>query len=168
MLEIDEIFLIIQERFSGIDMTVNKESAGDSFITVDSQMVHDVLQFLKTDERLSFDSLMNMSGVDYPPDNIAVVYNLHSIKLRHKVTLKVNAARKDGKIPTVSDLWGWADWLEREIFDLFGLSFAGHPHLERLLLPPDWVGHPLLKDYKEQEEYNGIPTVRNPVKPIVR
>jgi NADH-quinone oxidoreductase subunit C len=74
--------------------------------------------------------------------------------------LKVNATRDDPVVATVSSVWSAADWQEREVFDLLGVTFTGHPDLRRILMPEDWPGHPLRKDFVEPQEYHGIPTSR--------
>ena len=74
--------------------------------------------------------------------------------------LKVNAARDDPQVPSVADVWRHADWQEREVFDLLGVRFPGHPDLRRILMPEDWPGHPLRKDFVEPEVYHGIATSR--------
>jgi NADH-quinone oxidoreductase subunit C len=84
------------------------------------------------------------------------VYHLFSTALRHKITLKVDVARHGGTLPTVSDIWHTADWHEREAYDFYGMRFENHPDHRRILLPDDWEGHPLLKDYQVQEFYHGI------------
>ena len=85
-----------------------------------------------------------------------VLYHISSIPLEHAVILKLTVEREGQKVPSLASLWRTADWHEREIFDLFGLEFSGHPDLRRILLPADWEGHPLRKDYVEQEKYHGI------------
>ena len=99
--------------------------------------------------------------VDYPKRAvIEIVYNLYSYKHRHLFALKVGAPRDNPVVPTVSTVWAHADWQEREAFDLLGLTFTGHPDLRRILMPEDWPGHPLRKDFVEPEEYHGISTSR--------
>jgi NADH-quinone oxidoreductase subunit C len=95
---------------------------------------------------------------------IEVVYHLLSYRHRHAFVLKVEAARAAPVIPTVEVVWKAANWHEREVYDLFGVDFPGHPDLRRILLPDDWVGHPLRKDYQEAGGYHGISNVReNPL-----
>jgi NADH-quinone oxidoreductase subunit C len=84
----------------------------------------------------------------------AVLYHLYSMTHRHRVTLKVQMPREDAHVASVTALWQAADWHEREAYDLIGVVFDGHPNLTRILLPDDWEGHPLQKDYKQQEYYD--------------
>ena len=133
----------------------------NAWAVVDAARAKDVAHVAKSDETLRFDCLSNLSGVDYPKQgHIQVVYHLFSYALRHGFVLKVNATRDDPVVPTVSDVWSAADWMEREVFDLLGVTFTGHPDLRRILMPEDWPGHPLRKDFVEPQEYHGIPTSR--------
>ena len=150
----------LRERFG--DVVGALEGSGvNASATVDPARVNEVATFCKTDPALHFDCLSNLSGVDYPKlGHIQIVYHLLSYALRHDFVLKVNASRDDPVVPTVSDVWSAADWQEREVFDLLGVTFEGHPDLRRILMPEDWPGHPLRKDFVEPEEYHGIPTSR--------
>ncbi|MFN8545120.1 MAG: NADH-quinone oxidoreductase subunit C [Candidatus Binatia bacterium] len=133
----------------------------DAGVTVAAASIADVCRFLRDDPALRFDCLSNQSGVDYPKrDVIQVVYHLFSYPHRHWLVLKVDAPRDNPVVPTVSGVWSHANWEEREIFDLLGVTFEGHPDLRRILMPEDWPGHPLRKDFVEPEEYHGIPTSR--------
>jgi NADH-quinone oxidoreductase subunit C len=118
-----------------------------------------IAQFLRESPTLKFDWLANLSGVDYVADNqFAIVYDLWSFDLNHAFAVKVHAPRGDDThFPTVSDLWPAANWHEREVYDLFGIIFDGHPDLRRILLADDWEGFPLRKDYVFPREYHGIP-----------
>jgi NADH-quinone oxidoreductase subunit C len=121
----------------------------------------DVCARLKDDPALAFDCLSNLAGVDYPKrELIEVVYHFFSYRHRHTFVVKVGASRDDPKLPTLSGLWSSADWMEREVFDLLGVVFEGHPDLRRILMPEDWPGHPLRKDFVEPESYHGISTSR--------
>jgi NADH-quinone oxidoreductase subunit C len=115
----------------------------------------------RSDGELAFDCLSNLSGVDYPKDgHIQVVYHLFSYRHRHGFVLKVDAERDDPVVPSLADLWSHANWQEREVFDLLGVRFPGHPDLRRILMPEDWPGHPLRKDFVEPATYHGIATSR--------
>ena len=117
--------------------------------------------FLKHDRDLLFDGLMCVVGVDYPSENLLrCVYLLYSYTHRHRISVKIEVPRDAPDLPTAVPTWAHANWMEREAYDLLGLNFIGHPDLRRVLLPDDWVGHPLRKDYTEPEEYQGIVTWR--------
>ncbi len=129
--------------------------------TVTPAAIADVCRFAKTEPGLEFDCLSNLSGVDYPKRNvIEVVYHLHPHGPPHPFALKVDGPGENPVVPTVSGVWSHADWQEREVFDLLGVRFSGHPDLRRILMPEDWPGHPLRKDFVEPEEYHGISTSR--------
>jgi NADH-quinone oxidoreductase subunit C len=123
-----------------------------------------VAQILKNTEGLYFDQLSCLSGVDRGPSSgsMEVVSHLSSIPYGHQLALKVLLPRPvEGSaetipVPSLSGIWRAADWHEREAFDLFGIRFSGHPDLRRILLPADWEGFPLRKDYQLQERYHGI------------
>jgi len=133
----------------------------EAWIEVDPDRIDDVAALLASDADTRFECLSNLSGVDYPtPGHIQIVYHLFSYTHGHELTLKVNADREAPKVKTVSGVWAAANWLEREVFDLLGVDFLGHPDLRRILLPDDWVGNPLRKDYVEAPDYHGISTVR--------
>ncbi len=111
----------------------------------------EVCRYLRDDPDLGFDFLSSVTGVDRLtlPENaprFEVVYHLCSLQHKRRLRLKVRAA--DGQaVPSVTGVWESANWHEREVFDLFGVPFAGHPDLRRILMPDDWEGHPLRKDY---------------------
>ncbi|MBD1425567.1 NADH-quinone oxidoreductase subunit C [Sphingobacterium arenae] len=117
---------------------------------------------LRDTEGYYFDFLSNISAVDYfPEQRFGVVYHLASIPYQTQLTLKVemeNDRQLDNlpEIPSVSTVWRTADWHEREAFDLMGIFFTGHPDLRRILLPDDWQGYPLRKDYEDADTYHGI------------
>jgi NADH-quinone oxidoreductase subunit C len=137
------------------------ESAGDPFATVDSDNWRACCQIARDNDSLAFDFLRSLTGTDRPTDKqVEVVAHLFSYKHRHAFVLKTRVPRDQGVLDSIADIWPAADWMEREIFDMLGVRFQGHPDLRRLLLPEDWVGHPMLKDYQEQDSYQGIPTSR--------
>ncbi|WP_053406454.1 NADH-quinone oxidoreductase subunit C [Persicobacter sp. CCB-QB2] len=159
----EEIVNRITARF-GEEMILSQELQDHPHsITVTSENIHPLCAFLKDEEELYFDQLSCLSGTDDGPKagTLGVVYNLYSIPYNHHLMIKVKLPRneenvKAPEIATVSDLWKTADWHEREAFDLYGIHFSDHPDLRRILLPADWEGHPMRKDYEAQEYYHGI------------
>jgi NADH-quinone oxidoreductase subunit C len=137
----------------------------DAWFQVEPYSIEEVGIKLKSDPELHFDYLECITGIDFPDDNkIAVVYHVYSYEEKHRVVIKCFVDRDDPALPTVSNVWRTANWQERECFDLLGVLFDGHPDLRRLLLPDDWEGYPLRKDYEEADDYHGIPTIRpNPI-----
>ena len=149
----------LQSRFG--DAISPLESGFDPAIRVAPGTIVEVCEYLKKDPASAFDCCSNVSGVDYPKRNeIEVVYHLFSYPKRHALVLKVGVPRDNPAMPSVSRVWATAIWQEREVFDLLGVVFEGHPDLRRILLPEDWVGHPLRKDFVEPTEYHGISTKR--------
>jgi NADH-quinone oxidoreductase subunit C len=122
---------------------------GETTLEVSQKDLKAVLGFLKP----TFEVLMDLTGVDFlqPTKRTQVLYWLHNPTNLDRIRIIVYAER-DESIPSVTDLWEGADWYERELFDLFGVHFHGHPHLTRILMPDDWVGHPLRRDYALTEE----------------
>ncbi len=158
----------VQERLSarfGDDVGPLGEPKVDPFCLVRAARIVDVCRFAKEDPALGMDLLQDLTAVDAPKRNvIEVVYHLFSYEHRHAIVLKVEADRAAPRVPTVEGVWRAATWFEREVYDLFGVEFAGHGDLRRILLPDDWIGHPLRKDYQEAGGYRGIGNTReNPL-----
>ncbi|HUJ24614.1 MAG TPA: NADH-quinone oxidoreductase subunit C [Myxococcales bacterium] len=131
----------------------------DSWLVVPAADIVEICRFMK--DELAFDCLMNLSAIDWPKRNqIEVVYHLWSYSKLHSFILKVQLDRAKPEVASVEPVWKAADWLEREQYDLLGVNFTGHPDLRRIMMPDDWVGHPLLKDYKEQASWHNISTTR--------
>ena len=164
----------LQKKF-GDQITGSNLAAIDPWIEVAPDGLVDVCRFLRDDPELLLDMLNCISGVDYfEPDpkkaakvdwqpHMEVVFHLSSTVKKHTMVLKVILPRwKDDvpgqlpELPTVSGIWSTADWHEREVYDLSGVEFVGHPDPRRILCPEDWVGHPLRKDYEMPLEYHGI------------
>jgi len=122
---------------------------GELTVTVTRQNLRRVADFLRTAPDLKFDFLSDLTARDHFPaePRFAVVYHLLSIT--HRITVRVQAWADgaDPAVPSMTSVWPTANWHEREVFDLFGIRFDGHPDLSRILLPADWEGHPLRKDY---------------------
>lgn len=115
-------------------------------------------QFIQTKEGLYFDQLASVTGFHNQPKEefFEIVYNFYSIPYEHKLAVKVKIENADVLVPSLTSIWKAADWFEREVYDLFGIQFSNHPDLRRILLPANWEGFPLRKDYKTQEYYHGI------------
>ncbi len=170
-----EIIALLRSQF-GAAVVGQDGEALDPFVVVDPARLVEVCTFLRDDPRLRFEILNDVSGVDYlEPDpkkapkagfdpHLEVVYHLSSFSFPgRRFTVKVVLPRwkddRPGELPEVATLcgvWKTADWQEREVFDLVGVKFVGHPALTRILLSDDWVGHPLRKDYEYPLEYHGI------------
>ena len=116
------------------------------------------MEVLHADEQLYFDQLSCVTGIDNGPETgtMEVIYQLYSIAYNHHVTVKVQLNRDQPLVPSLTPIWKTADWHEREAYDLLGIHFENHPDLRRILLPADWEGHPLRKDYQHQEYYRGV------------
>ncbi len=126
---------------------------GDATAIVAAGQVVEVLRFLRDDGECDFDMLMDLCAVDhFGPElgeapRFEVVYHLYSLGKNHRLRVKARVPESPCEIATVSDLWPSANWMEREVWDLYGIRFTGHPDLRRLLLYEEFDGHPLRKDY---------------------
>lgn len=133
-------------------------------LLVDREVIFSLCLWLRDHPAYYFDFLANITAVDYYPEpQFALVYHLTSIPFQLQLTLRVELAfdrdaEEMPEIDSVSSIWRTADWHEREAFDLMGIYFTNHPDLRRILLPDDWEGFPLRKDYKDPESYHGIST----------
>lgn len=132
-------------------------------LIIDPTYLVQTAQLLHTHPNTYFDSLSCITGVDNDPkeNTMEVIYHLYSIPFNLHLTLKVvvpRNAENDAlpEVPSLCAIWKTAEWHEREAFDLLGIRFTNHPDLRRILLPADWEGHPLRKDYEEQSYYHGI------------
>lgn len=154
----EEIYDVLTEAFGEAVLSFETELAGDPSILIAASAVADVCRYLAETETLAFDSLMCLSGSDLSAkdEDLEVVYHLYGMRHRHSVVIKTRVPKTDPQLPTVSELWRTADWHEREAYDLYGIRFVGHPDLRRILLPDDWEGYPLRKDYTEPEFYRGM------------
>jgi NADH-quinone oxidoreductase subunit C len=169
-----EITAVLEQQLSG-RIKAKKPDAIDSHVVVEAADLPEVCRFLRDDGRLRFELLNCISGVDYlEPDpkkapkagfepHVEVVYHLQSFTHRHRFVVKVMLPRWKGdrpgelpEVPSVVPIWAAAEWHEREVYDLSGIWFTGHPDLHRILLSEDWVGYPLRKDYEFPLEYHGI------------
>lgn len=171
-MDVPSILQRLSERF-GPQITGSNLEAIDPWIEAAPAALPEVCRFLRDDPEVQFNMLNCISGVDYLQvdpkrkldcePHVEVIYHLASLVHKHRLVLKVRLPRwKDGvegqlpEVPSVAGIWSTADWHEREVYDLSGVYFTGHPDLRRILCPEDWVGHPLRKDYQMPTEYHGI------------
>lgn len=141
----EEVVNEIKKKFSEAEVGVRR--AGRLTASVKKEILPDVCSFLK---ELGFDHLSSIAGVDRA-ENFEVVYFLWSYEKKILVTLKTAVQKENPRLPSVVKIWEGANWHEREAYDMFGIIFEGHPDLRRILMPDDFVGHPLRKDFKLPE-----------------
>ena len=153
---------IIKEAFPNVKFMA-AEFRGLTTLICPPDRMHDVLRQLRDDPRLDYNFLTDVTAVDYmkypvkQPGRFAVIYLLHSHKYEQRLAVKcfldpsIDTSGIDAdpalEIESACDLWAGAEWTEREVYDMFGITFTGHPDLSRILMPEDWEGHPLRKDY---------------------
>ena len=141
----------VKEKFPRAVLS-SHDFRGDETLVISRESLLDVMKFLKEDPALDFNVLMDLCGVDYSTFGEArprfeVVYHLYSLRKNHRVRIKVQLQEESPELPSVIGLWATADWFEREVWDMFGIHFNGHPNLKRILMYKEFVGHPLRKDY---------------------
>jgi NADH-quinone oxidoreductase subunit C len=151
-----EILDTLKGKFGDAIVDAKLDGVHDPWIKIAPDRIRDVALVLRDDEKMQFDTLMLLSGVDYTGGKLGVTYHCHSMKLNHKITLKVEVTAEKPNVQSVESVWKTANWHEREAFDMIGIIFDGHPDLRRILMPDDWEGHPLRKDYTVPEFYQGM------------
>ncbi len=155
----DNLIELVRERF-GDAVIDSHDHAGDATLVVSRTAVLEVMGFLRDDARCRMEQLIDVTAVDflgYPVDQRAaalprfeVVYHLLSLSLRHRLRVKVALDADDLTVPSMVPLWQSANWGEREVYDMYGINFDDHPDLRRILLYPEFEGHPLRKDYHQR------------------
>ena len=149
---------IFTEVHPGVEMTATQGFI-DIILIVDRGDVHALLETARKHPKLQMDFLRDLCGVDYEEQGMEVVYQLYSYKLRHSLTIRARVPNDDLNVQSASDIWHAADWFEREVRDMFGIFFVGHPNLVPILLPEDMLDHhPLRKDnpLAPLEEWQGV------------
>lgn len=155
MLEFSQLVDIVRRISSEVK---TDEKASPKAILIPAQDLVKVCTELHQNPETYFDMLSCLTGIDngVQANTLEVVYNLYSIPFNTGVMLKVLLPRENPVIDSVTSIWRTADWHEREAFDMLGIKFTGHPDLRRILLPADWEGFPLRKDYQHQEYYRNV------------
>lgn len=152
----------LRERFADAIEEISYY-AGNPILVVRKEQLVELMSFLKNDPGTDMKFLADLCGADYPgrPQRFEVIYQPTSVRLRHRVTVKVRIA--DGEeVPSMTAVWKSANWFEREAYDLLGIRFAGHPDLKRILLTDEWVGHPLRKEYPTEGRPEDHMLLRDP------
>jgi NADH-quinone oxidoreductase subunit C len=146
-IENSKVLELLAGRF-GEAIVESSEFKGDLTVVVALEKLHEVMQFLHDDATLHYDLLSDVVGIDRQPrePRFEVVYVLHSMDDFKRLLVKVMVA-EDEAVPTVTDIWNSANWPEREVYDLLGISFSDHPDLRRIFMWDDFEGHPLRKDF---------------------
>jgi NADH-quinone oxidoreductase subunit C len=132
------------------------EARGEVTVVVARDDLHRALGTLRDEADLAFDTLADVTATDWPDrePRFWLAYELYSMTHRHRVRVKVGLSGDDARVPSVVGSHPTADWFEREVYDFFGIEFEGHPDLRRIIMPDDWDGHPMRKDYA----LGGVPT----------
>lgn len=158
-----EVKLLLTDKF-GADIIIGEETGGlQPALLIDAERIAEVCLELRNNLKTYFDFLSCLTGVDYGVEDgrFGVIYHLASIPYNSQLTLKIsktNDRQEDNlpSFPSITSVYRAADWHEREAYDMLGIYFEGHPDLRRLLMPDDWEGFPLRKDYTNAEYYKGI------------
>jgi len=132
-----------------LDIVVEVSShCGEITVLLKKETLLEACRFLKEDPEIDLRYLSNLCGVDFPdrPERFEIIYHPYSIRRNHRINLKIRL-RENDEAPSVTSVWKTANWHEREVFDMYGIRFQGHPDLTRILMPEDWRGHPQRKDY---------------------
>ena len=156
----EEIINELNSKFESSEWTLHTE-AKQPFIYLPANELLQVGKELHSNKKLFFDHLACITGVDNgdKEGTIDIIYHFSSLTKGHTFVIKVVVDRNlssNPSVPTLTPIWKGADWHERECYDFFGVKFTDHPDLRRILLPANWEGHPMRKDYNEQEYYHGI------------
>ncbi|MFO0754155.1 MAG: NADH-quinone oxidoreductase subunit C [Thermodesulfovibrionales bacterium] len=153
-MEPKEIAEAIKDRYP-TEVREIKEFRGQVSVIVRKDRIKEMLKYLHETPELYFDFLEDLCGVDYlgrKEPRFEVVYHLYSMRHKHMIRIRAEVPEDDCAVDSVVDIWQGANWHERECYDLFGVTFTGHPDPRRILLPEDWEGHPLRKDYPLQSD----------------
>jgi NADH-quinone oxidoreductase subunit C len=154
---LESIFKLVSDKARQLTPVIDETSTPHAIRIHEGDLVN-VCEELHRNQQTYFDLLSCITGIDNGPatGTIEIAYNLYSIPYHLHLMLKISVSRDNAEVDSISSIWRTANWHEREIFDMFGVKFRNHPDLRRILLPADWEGNPLRKDYKQQEYYKNI------------
>lgn len=160
----EELVRFVRQHVPEATVPPAHETRGQTVVRVPRDAIVPVLRALRDDPATRFDRLVDVTAVDYlgRQPRFEVVYELHALAHGHRLRVKAGVPEEDPRIATVSGLWRAALWAEREVYDLFGIRFDGHPDLRRILLYPEFEGHPLRKDYELMRRHPLVPE-RDPI-----
>ena len=152
----------LKAKFGEQNLQVS-EFRNELTIVVPKDRIVEICRFLKEDSELKFDFLMDLCGIDMntAENRFGVIYNLFSLTNKFRLRLKTFTEEEDPKVPTVTGVWGTANWHERETFDMFGIVFVGHPDLRRVYMPEEFEHHPLRKDFPLMGIPGSLPLPKN-------
>ena len=157
----ERVLQVLRDRF-GAAVLETHSHVGDDTAVIAPEKWKEVCRFLREDPAMNFDMFIDLCGVDYPSrePRFEVVLHLYSIGRRHRLRLKSRVGDAEGEgadLESVSEIWPGANWFERECYDLVGVTFKNHPDLRRILMYPEFVGHPLRKDYPANKTQPLVP-----------
>ncbi|MFL2998174.1 MAG: NADH-quinone oxidoreductase subunit C [Candidatus Neomarinimicrobiota bacterium] len=132
------------------------DDLNEQFIGLKREKWIEIAEYIKSNSNIYIDSLQCITGIDLGDNILQSRYNFHSMRHGTLIEIRISVTRDSPNIPSIEKIWRIGDWFERETYDMYGIIFDGHRDLRRMLLPEDWEGYPLRKDYKEQETYHGI------------
>lgn len=143
----EEIIKTLKEKFP--EESFKPVETNELAFWISAGNIYKISEFLKNEKVLDFDYLLFLTAVDMT-DHLELIYYFYSYNCKHKIALKLSVERKGAEIESISSIYRTSDWHEREVYDLFGVTFKNHKDLRRILLPDDWTGHPFLKDYTHE------------------
>jgi NADH-quinone oxidoreductase subunit C len=164
---VEEIKSAIEAAIPGaaVEIVLNPSPSGQHSLRLAPESAYAVAKFLRDDAELKLDFLSNATGVDWP-DSLEAVYHLYSVEKKHgPVIIRMKTVNRTDQVelPSLTPIWRSAEFQEREIFDLFGIVFTGHPDLRRLLMWKNFKDHPMRKDYREPDDFEWEPTAHDEV-----
>ncbi len=150
------------KKFGSDNIALVDNSSNVECVKVSKENFPEIILYLRDENGLFFDYLSCITGLDNPEnETFEVIYRLYSIPYDKHLDIKIELDKTEKNelsqaIPSITKLYRSANWMEREVYDMYGIPFEGHPDLRRILMPADWIGYPLRKDYKTSEKYHGI------------